>query len=157
MTAIIHHKERADGCRDELKQLLALFELHGEGEWEVPEEGGYRYGPIDEARQEELCRTGLSRAKTLKQTPHGRRCGLDLRPKGFNPHRSFEDPSNAGMLEKFQTWGAFVDRFGTPLKIRWGGHFKGFGKNGDMPHAELIDWDVRYRFPDGEPVLLVIR
>lgn len=155
MTATVDHVERADGVLPPLQELLRRFFHEGEGEWEVPLEGGYRFGPIDEARQEELFRTGQSKAKTLKQTPHGRRCGLDLRPKGFNPHRGFAHPSNAGMLEKFKLWGAHVRKHGPDLGIRWGGDFKNFGPYGDMPHAELIDWPKR-AFPSGELVLVVV-
>lgn len=149
MTATIDFLEYADGVLDPLQQLLNLLMLEGEGEWTIPEHGGYRYGPIDEAKQEELFRTKQSKAKSLKQTPHGRRAAVDLWPKGFNPNRSFEHPSNVGMLERFKYWGAFVDKHGPALGIRWGGHFNGFGQYGDMPHCEMSDW-ARRAFPSGE-------
>lgn len=150
--ATIDHIERADGVLPPLQELLRRFVVEGEGEWEIPVEGGYRFGPIDEARQEELFRTKQSKAQTLKQTPHGRRCGLDLRPKGFNPNRGFDHPSNVGMLEKFKAWGAHVRKHGAELGIRWGGDFKGFP---DLPHAELVGWQHR-AFPSGEPLLAVV-
>lgn len=155
MTATIEHLNRADGVLDPLQQLLQLFIAHGEGAWIIPEWGGHRYGPIDEAKQKELFRTKQSKAKSLKQTPHGRRCAVDLWPKGFNPSRGFDHPSNAGMLDRFRVWGAFVDKHGPRLGIRWGGHFAGFGIYGDMPHAELRDW-LKRAFPSGELVLSVV-
>lgn len=153
MTATIQHEDRADAVLLPLKLLLQLWKQEGTFDIVIPEWGGYRYGPIDEAKQEELFRTKQSKAKTLRQTPHGRRCAVDAWPVGFNPNRGFDHPSNVGMLDKFKAWGAFVDKHGPRLRIRWGGHFKGFGIYGDMPHAEIIFWDTRYQFPSGEPVL----
>lgn len=152
-TALVLHGERALGVHEPLLHLLDLWKTEGGFDITVAPQGGYRFGPIDEANQEKLFREKLSKAATLQQTPHGRRCAVDVWPVGFNEHRSFDDASNAGMLDKFKEWGAFVDKFGPALGIRWGGHFAGFGKFGDMPHAELIGWDTKYRFPSGEPVL----
>lgn len=154
MTAQVHNIQQADGCKDELKHLLELWKFEGTHDIDIPAIGGYRFGPIDEAQQEELFRTKLSRARTLRETPHGRRCGLDAYPLGFNPHRGFADPSNAGMLDKFLLWVAFVDRHAAELGIRSGRHFTGFGPYGDIPHVELVDWDKRFQFPSGDPVLV---
>ncbi len=154
MTAQVLNGERALGIHPPLLHLLDLWKDLGTFDLLVAPDGGYRFGPIDEARQEELFRTKLSKAATLQQTPHGRRCAVDVWPVGFNPHRGFD--SQPGMEEKFRGWGHFVDTYGPALGIRWGGHFTGFGKFGDMPHAELIGWDTKYQFPSGEPVLAVV-
>ena len=98
MVTIIN-RQNADGVKDVLQQLLDIWLIEGTHDIEIPAIGGYRFGPIDEAQQEELFRQKMTRASTLRQTPHGRRCGLDAYPVGFNPHRSFDDPSNAGMLD----------------------------------------------------------
>lgn len=155
MTATVDHLERADLVLDPVRQLVHLLIAEGEGAWIIPEHGGYRYGPIDEAKQEELFRTKQSKAQNLRQTPHGRRAAIDLWPMGFNPNRGFDHPSNAGMLDRFRYWGRFVDKHGPALGIRWGGHFTGFGQYGDMPHAELADW-LKRAFPSGELVLAVV-
>ncbi len=156
MSAIIHNQARAEGVLHPLKQLLELWAIYGTHDVDIPAIGGYRYGPIDEAQQEDLFRTKMSRARTLKETPHGRRCGLDVYPFGFNPHRGWADPSNAGMLEKCITFGLFVDKYGPPLGLRSGRHFTGFGIYGDIVHVEISDWATRYQFPSGDLVLSVV-
>lgn len=153
MTAQVFNGERALGVHVPLLQLLDLWKEHGGHDVLVAPEGGYRFGFVDEAKQENLFRAKLSKARTLRETPHGRRCAVDVWPVGFNPHRGFGDPSNAGMLERFNAWGAFVDQHGPALGIRWGGHFPGFGPFGDMPHAEIATWATAFRFPGGEPVV----
>lgn len=155
MTVQVHHEERAAGVKPSLVELLQLWKLHGTHDIEIPTIGGYRFGPIDEANQEELFRTKLSRARTLRETPHGRRCAIDAYPLGFNPHRSFEDSSNAGMLGRFLLWVDFVDKYGPALGLRSGRHFSGFGPYGDIPHVEIIGWDTRFAFPSGDPVIAI--
>lgn len=156
------HIERADGCRPEIKALLELWKQHGTFDIYVAEDGGYRFGPAAEAVQANFFKIGMSKARTLAETPHGRRCAVDCHPVGFNPHRDFKDPSNAGMLEKFKAWVAFVELYGKELSIISGGHFSGFGAggadvpHGDMPHAELKDWYKRFKFPSGEPAAIAI-
>ncbi len=153
MTALVLNIERAADVRDPLLLLLELWLAHGTHDILVAPDGGFRFGPIDEAKQEELYRKGLSKARTLRETPHGRRCAIDCWPVGFRPNRDFK--SQPGMLEKFEAWCAFVDVHGKPLGIRSGRHFKGFGLFGDMPHAELADWTKR-QFPSGDPILQVV-
>lgn len=156
MTAQVLEIQNAAGVKQPLLDLLELWKIYGTHDITIPLIGGYRFGPIDEAQQENLFRTKMSRAATLKQTPHGRRCGLDAYPVGFNPHRGFDDPSNEGMLEKFLSWVAFVDKYGPALGLRSGRHFRNFGPYGDIPHVELIDWDTRFQFPSGDPVLVLV-
>ena len=148
MSAICN-RQRTNGILQPLQDLLDLWAQFGTHDIDIPPTGGYRFGPIDEAQQEELCRNGLSKARTLRETPHGRRCGLDVYPLGFNPHRSFEDASNAGMLQKCRDFVAFVDKYGPPLGLRSGAHFLNFGPLGDIVHVELADWISR-SFPGGE-------
>ncbi len=155
MSAQVLHEERADGALEPLRQLLQLWKIHGTHDVEIPEEGGYRFGPIDEARQEELFRTKQSHARTLQETPHGRRSAIDMRPVGFNPHRGFDHASNFGMLEKFLAQVAFIDKYGPALGIRSGAHFKNMGPLGDLPHFELCDW-VSRRFPSGDLVVVLV-
>ncbi len=94
----------------------------------------------------------MSKARTLKETPHGRRCGLDVWPIGFNPRKSFAEQEFAGMREKFLEYVEFVEQFGKPLGIISGSRFRAFGVDGDLPHCELEHWATKYRFPDGAPV-----
>ncbi len=137
--------DRAEGCRPELRKLLSDWVEEGSHDVIVAEDGGYRVGPEAEAKQETFFATGMSKARTLKETPHGRRCAVDVWPVGFNPHRSFDD--QPGMRDKFLLWGRFVESKG----FKWGGRFKSFG-DGDMPHCEIPAWHARFRFPDGEPI-----
>lgn len=146
MTAHVLHKERADGVRPELQQLLDDWEQDGEFDILVAENGGVRAGPEAEATQEKFFATGLSKARSLKETPHGRCCALDCHPVGFRPNRSFAD--QPGMRELFVAWGRFAEKRG----FVWGGRFKSFGGDGDMPHVEIQYWHKRFRFPDGAPI-----
>lgn len=139
--------ERAAGCREELKDLLEQWKIHGTHDITVAEDGGYRFGPVAERTQEHFFEAGLSRARTLEDTPHGRRCAVDCHPVGFDPHKSFKDQA-PGYREKFLAWGAFVEACG----LVWGGRFGGFGSDGDMPHAEIPHWRTLFQFPSGEPV-----
>lgn len=139
--------ERAAGCRDELKDLLDQWKIHGTFDIEVAENGGYRFGPEAELAQANFFATGLSKAKALEDTAHGRRCAVDCHPVGFNPHRDFT--AQPGMRAKFRTWGLFVEACG----LVWGGRFGGFGSDGDMAHAEIPHWRTLFQFPSGELVV----
>lgn len=139
--------ERAAGCREELKDLLEQWKIHGTFDITVAVDGGYRFGPEAETAQANFFAAGLSRARTLEDTPHGRRCAVDCHPVGFDPHKSFADQA-PGMREKFKAWGAFVEACG----LVWGGRFGGFGFDGDTPHAEIPHWRTLFQFPSGEPV-----
>lgn len=142
----IYGIENAIGCRPELLGLLELWRNNGSFDIRIPTSGGYRFGPIAESIQERFFRTGQSKAQTLKDTPHGRRCAIDVHPDGFKANRDFK--SQPEMREKFLSWGAFVESHG----FIWGGRFGGFGSDGDMPHCEIRNWRARYKFPSGEPV-----
>ncbi len=153
MTAQVLCRDRALGVHAPLIKLLDLWVVLGTHDILVAPEGGYRFGFSAEQRQAELFRTLLSRAPTLRETPHGRRCALDIWPVGFAANRDFDHQPLPGMLDKFRAWGVFVDKHGPALGLRWGGHFAGFGLFGDMPHVELIGWQALYQFPGGEPVV----
>ncbi len=148
MSVRVFNIDRASGCRPELLDLLDQWKIHGTFDLTVAEDGGYRFGPAAEWVQGHFFKMGLSKAATLRDTPHGRRCAVDCHPVGFDPHKSFAEQPEPGMREKFKTWGVFVELCG----LTWGGRFGGFGKDGDMPHAEIPLWRTRYQFPGGEPV-----
>lgn len=146
MTAQVLNIDRASGCRDELRDLLEQWKIHGSFDITVAEDGGYRFGAAAERVQEHFFATGMSKARTLEETPHGRRCAVDCHPVGFNPHRDFK--SQPEMRGKFIAWGGFAELCG----FTWGGRFGGFGSDGDMPHVEIPHWRTHFQFPDGDPV-----
>lgn len=147
----VHNIDRACGVRPELKALLDLWPMYGTFDITVAEDGGYRFGPAAERVQEFFFKSGLSKANTLRKTPHGRRCAVDCHPVGFKPNRDFK--SQPGMREKFLEWADFVIEHGAPLGIISGGRFKAFGVDGDLPHAEIEGWSKLYSFPSGEPIV----
>jgi hypothetical protein len=148
VTVQVLNIERASGCRDELKDMLDQWKIHGSFDITVAEDGGYRFGPAAERVQEHFFSVGMSKARTLEDTPHGRRCAVDCHPVGFVPSKSFAEQPFFGMREKFKEWGLFVELCG----FVWGGRFGGFGRDGDMPHAEIPHWRTLFQFPGGEPV-----
>ncbi len=142
------HLESANGCRPELLELLSLWPIYGTFDLVVAEDGGYRVGLAAEMKQQHFFVTGQSKAATLRQTPHGRRCAVDCWPVGFNPVLDFA--SQPGMREKFLEWVEFVEEHGKSLGVISGARFKAFGADGDLPHCEVANWR-RYSFPDGLP------
>ncbi len=133
MSAYVGHIERALGVHPSLLALLEdwnRFGLHdvviagGEG-WP---NGGLR---TDVLEQHKAFVAGLTKARTLADTPHGRGAALDVWPRGFNPHRGFD--TQPDMPDLFRVFGQFAEDRG----FVWGGDWASFQ---DLPHVEIADW-----------------
>jgi hypothetical protein len=151
MTATVYHRSRADGVVPLLQTLLDAWVRVGTHDIVIAPDGGLR---TSVAQQAEKAASGLSNAKTLRQTPHGRGCALDVWPLSF---LEFVPLSSGGTAQRWAAWaelpqrvrdefrafGEFAERNG----FRWGGRFRGkLFPNGDQPHVELMDWQ-RWPFP----------
>lgn len=132
LTRKVKNRENAEGCDARLQAALDAWEAQGEFDIVVADEGGLR---TDEAEQEKLFASGLSRAANLASTAHGRGAALDLYPDGFDPHRSWaEQPLGEQMVKGyFYAMATFFESRG----LVWGGRWKGFP---DWPHFEVPDW-----------------
>lgn len=140
-SAMVHNKDRANGAHAELRKLLEDWEREGTHEVTVAVDGGLRWGLDAEQKQKGFFDAGLSKAATLKQTPHGRGAALDVHPVGFNPNAGFD--TQPGMREKFVSFGTWAESKG----FTWGGRFGSFGKDGDLPHIEIKNWATRFAYP----------
>lgn len=143
--ARILRPELSAGLRPELLDFLAWWELHGafdlviagpDALWTWVPRGGVRQGPDDEATQAAAFKEGLTLAKTLADTAHGRAAALDAWPVGFDPRIPWERQP-ATMKLKFAAYGAAAEARG----LRWGGRWVSFGGGaGDQPHVEVPHW-----------------
>lgn len=135
--------EHARGVHPALRALLTEWNRVGThtvvvapGATDWPYPGGVR---TDADGQAAAAAAGLSRATTLRSTPHGRAAALDVWPEGFNPRRGFDvQPS---MEPLFRIFGEWAER----QRVLVGDReflFRWLGKAGDLPHVELIGWEA---------------
>ena len=139
------HLERARGIHPQLRALLDSWCVDGSHNVLVAPNGGVR---TDEALQASTAAAGLSQAKTLRSTPHGRAAAVDVWPVSFLP---FVPLSAGGTGSRWVSWeqlpelvrnefflfGLFAETKG----LKWGGRWRGKTfPNGDQPHVELPDW-----------------
>lgn len=130
--AQVLHYERAYGCHPDLIAFLNWWQAHGPFDILVAADGGNR---TDAIKQASYCATGTSNACTLESTPHGRGCGLDVYPVGFNTQLDLSQQPE--ILEKFKVISEAGEAFGLTSGI----HFHiGPSKSPDYPHLEVTDW-----------------
>lgn len=136
MSAKVLNAELAIGVHPSLVALLEAWEQHGTHDVMVAHGVGFPAGGLrtDVLAQHKAFVDGLTKARTLADTPHGRGAAIDIWPVGFNPHRDFS--TQPGMEDLFRDFGEFAEGMG----FRWGGRFGGFGQHGDMPHVEILNW-----------------
>lgn len=138
----VRNRDAADGVHPDLLALLDAWDKDGTFDVIVAPNGGLR---TDEDTQANLASGGLSRATTLKTTPHGRGAALDVWPVGFNAYGPTlsEQPES---MAQFTEFGAFAKARG----LVWGGDWTNFKQSaaqkdgidpgGDWPHVELASW-----------------
>lgn len=139
----VRNRKRLNGTLDpRLMAFLDWWDAHGPFMVTVGVDGGWR---ADEAKQASLYAQGrtapgsiVTNAKTLADTPHGRRGAVDLWPYKpesvaagtFVPDFDVERPET---LARYRAMGEAGKRMG----LVWGGDFKTLR---DLPHFEVPDW-----------------
>lgn len=119
----VKYKQRAAGIRDELLTFIELVDQHFPYQVNIAQDGGFR---TDELRQAALYAAGKTRAKTLKETPHGRGCAVDLiviidGKIAPGTHRAWEE----------------LGKMGEDIGLEWGGRWKTLV---DKPHFQIRGW-----------------
>lgn len=129
----IVRKDRAAGVAPKLVGFLAEWERTGPFPIGVGADGGVR---TDAALQLKYFNEGRSKARTLAETPHGRRGALDLNPIINGQWRGLDsDPDPEESERYFEIIARRAERYG----LRAGKRFT-FIKGGDKPHVEDPDW-----------------
>lgn len=130
---LVLHRERAEGVHPRLLELLDEWEHEGPFQIRVGVDGGLR---VDEGLQRKLFASGVTKARTLSETPHGHGGALDLHPMSF-PDGTAREELTQQMIDDFSAIGDFVEARG----FTWGGRWKTtFPPYGDMPHVEMKNW-----------------
>lgn len=128
----VQNWERANGAVAPLQEFLGWWAANGPFPIMVAPDGGMR---TDNAKQADFYARGLSKAKNLEQTPHGRGAALDLWPVGFNPGRSLSDQPE--IKRRFEEMGRLAKARG----FVWGGDW-----GWDFPHIEVKSWAKLYPY-----------
>ena len=127
MGNLVQNRERADGVHPDLLAFLDWWSSNGPFAILVAPEGGVRR---DAAKQQRYFEKGLSKARTLAQTPHGRGGAIDCWPVGFNPSLALDKQPDIDA--KFKEFG----RIAVARGFTWGGSWTWK----DLPHMELKAW-----------------
>lgn len=123
----VQNRERAAGAHPDLQAFLDWWAANGPFPILVAPDGGVRR---DEAKQAEFYARGVTKAKTLAETPHGRAAALDLWPVGFNPVVKLEKQPD--IKAKFEEMGRIAK---SQFNFTWGGDW-----GWDFPHVEVKNW-----------------
>lgn len=127
----VRSRARAAGVNARLLAFLDWWEAFGPFPISVGWKGGLR---TDEAEQAALFGRGVTKARTLGETPHGRGGALDLYPVIDGVTRGLDGDKNMTEARAyFAQLGALAKQQG----FVWGGDFKSIT---DLPHIELPDW-----------------
>lgn len=119
------HRERADGVDLRLQGFLDWWAGHGAFPLLVLTDGGVR---TNEALQAHFFEAGVSKAKTLAETPHGRAGALDLAPL-IHGNVPWTD------MGLFRTIGIAAEKQG----FQWGGRWT---NPVDCPHVQVPNWKL---------------
>lgn len=145
MTVQVLHIERAAGCLLPLHVLLQAWTEQGKHDVLVAPNGGLRTNAV---RQATLASLGLSRAKELRSTPHGRGAAVDVWPCSFLPYVPEEEGGTGkrwtswdnlpvGVKADFLVFGEFAESRG----FTWGGRWRHADfPHGDQPHVQMKGW-----------------
>lgn len=140
----VRRRDLAEGLRPELLAFLDWWEANGPFPVTIATDpnGGLR---TDEAEQEAYYAQGLSKARTLAETPHGRGAAVDLWPVDFDPNTPWARQPDAIKAE-FRAVGAAAKAQG----LVWGGDWASLSfPNGDQPHIEIRNWTSLPYPPEG--------
>lgn len=144
----VHNKERANGVHPELRvDFIATMEAELPFDVVVALNGGLR---LDEKAQAATAKSGLSNAKTLRATPHGRGGALDIYPVSFLPFITAQYGGTgkvnvpwAKLPQKVRDEFAAIGALAEKHSYEWGGRFKGAKfPNGDQPHVQIKGWQL---------------
>lgn len=130
-TAHVLNRERAAGVHPSLLKLLDDWERVGWFDVMIAPDGGVR---TDEAKQAKLYAQGVTKAKSLSETPHGRAAALDIWPVDFEP---FVSGTWAAVPEVVKTQFYAFGQFAQEQGFNWGGAWSSFK---DYPHVEVPNW-----------------
>jgi len=120
------HRERLVGVHPDLLELVDWWPgAPGRSRLLIIGDGGKR---VDETLQARLYAEGNSKARTLRDTPHGRGAAVDAyaMPDGAT---AVDWNDTAG----FRAWGLYAEGIG----FTWGGRWTSFP---DLAHVEIADW-----------------
>lgn len=126
--SLVQNRERARNAHPALQSFLDWWQVNGPFPILVAPDGGLR---TDAAKQASYYAQGMSKAKTLAETPHGRGAALDLWPVGFDPAKKLEQQED--IKEKFKEMGRIAKA--SPFNFTWGGDW-----GWDYPHIEVKGW-----------------
>lgn len=125
-------EELLEKVHPEFRKLIDGWKTHP-NTFDIKIVGGMRN---DEAEVARLYAIGMSNAKNLSQTPHGRGGAIDIHPVEFNPRIPWPDQPTA-IKNKFLIFGMYAEGAG----YEWGGRWRGSKfPYGDQPHVERKDW-----------------
>ena len=129
------YRERADGVVIELQEFLSWWDQHGDFPLRVQVDGGLRK---DASKQLHFFLSGMSKARTLNETPHGPGGAVDVAPADWD-----------GLTVTAEDYAKFC-RIGVVAQERglvWGGRWKkafpptkANPYGGDLCHLEIEDW-----------------
>lgn len=131
----VFHFDRLAHCDKRLVDFFAWWQIAGPFPLTIPATGGLRHNSLEQARLFEL---GVTRAKSLQDTPHGRGAAVDAYPAILDPtgtyvvaiHRSAVDQDD---VDRFATYGELAQKHG----LEWGGSWPKFK---DLPHVQCPNW-----------------
>lgn len=135
---LVLHRERAVGVHPKLMLLLDDWSRLGTFPILVAPDGGLRQGALAAAAQLSFYLRGLSKAKTLEATPHGRGAALDLYPVGFDARQGLSRQPT--IRQKWLTLIAFAEARGLQSGRYWTSFTAPDGTTGDWPHLEVAEW-----------------
>lgn len=128
----VFHYEKAALLNPRLREVLDEYATNGP--WPILLTSTVREGAAAALEQAGYFAAGYSKAKTLQETPHGRRAAFDFNVvrevNGDAVVRTWRPEENPDLYRQ-------VAQFFTVRGCSWGGNWKSFV---DMPHIELTDW-----------------
>jgi hypothetical protein len=139
---LVHHIDRLERTDARILAFFLWWADSGPHPITIPPFGGLRDSEKDQA---DLFKHGASKARTLKETPHGRGGAADALPAVLDPSgrwvKAIYDGKHPEGRKRLLIYGELAEQAG----LRWGGRFKPLDKDGlgwDLAHVEVFDWLV---------------
>lgn len=141
MTSRVFHFNRIAQVDPRLVQFFAWWNRQGPFAITIPQTGGIRTNELLQAR---LFSEGMTRARSLADTPHGRGAAVDAYPAVLDPSGVYVaaihlDAKTEMSRMLFRTYGELAEQHG----LHWGGRFEPLNEHGlgwDLPHVEVHNW-----------------